>query len=632
MKKNAMKIFNFLSLVLLTVFISLSSTLKDGNYTSTTKGNNGNIKLEAIVKDGKISDIAIKEHSETKGIFEVPMERIPKLIIENQSVAIDTIAGATVTSKAILEGAKDIIVQAGGKVEDYMSKVKTQVTQEELTKTADVIIVGGGGAGLSAAVAAAEEGASVIVIEKMAALGGNTVLAGGGYNAFDSSRQSKQTMNSAQLETVKKILSIEPKNDLHKELLTALQKQFDEYNKNKSTHIFDSVEFHTLQSYDGGDYLGNLELIHITMQRSAEMVGILETYGLEWKEGVTTYVGGLWPRAHEASKYKSGIGFVDTFTDVIKNKKLNIEIIFETKAEELITTGDRITGVKATGNNGTKYTFNANKGVILATGGFGANTAMVRKYKPSVSEKVKTTNAPSITGDGIEMAEKVGADLIDMDQIQLLPTSNPVTGGSPGYVGQNAGMYINKEGKRFVNEYSRRDVLTEAVFKQTDGIFYIVTNEKNALLDADRKNKFGEKIDDLIATKQVFKGDTVEELAKAIGVEPAVLVETFNKWREACKTGIDKEFGRNAFAENVWLEEGPYYVAPRSPAVHHTMGGVKIDKDLHVLNKDGNIIKGLYAVGEITGGIHGSNRLGGNAVPDALANGRRAGKIAITGN
>lgn len=632
MKKSTKQIFNFLSLMFITVFISFGAALKDGSYTSSVKGHNGDIKLEVTIKDNKISNIAIKEHNETKGIFEVPMERIPKLIVENQSVAIDAVSGATVTSNAILEGVKDSIVQANGKVDNYMTKVQTKTTQSEITKTADVIIIGGGGAGLSAAVSAAEEGASVIIIEKMAALGGNTVLAGGGYNAFDFLRQSKQNMNSAQLETVKKILAIEPKNDLHKEISTTLQKQFDEYNKNKSTYIFDSLEFHALQTYDGGDYVGNLELVYTTVQRSADMVTILEGYGLEWKPEVTTYVGGLWPRAHEAAKYKSGIGFIDIFTNVIKNKNLNIEIIFETKADDLITNGDRVTGVKATGNNGTKYTFIANKGVILATGGFGANTNMVRKYKPSVSEKVKTTNAPSITGDGIEMAEKVGAALIDMDQIQLLPTSNPVTGGSPGYVGQNAGMYINKEGKRFVNEYSRRDVLTDAVFKQTDGIFYIVTNEKNALLDADRKNKFGEKIDDLIATKQVFKGDTVEDLAKAIGVEPAVLVDTFNKWGEACKTGVDKEFGRNAFAENVWLEEGPYYAAPRSPAVHHTMGGLKIDKDLHVLDKDGNIIKGLYAAGEITGGIHGSNRLGGNAVPDALANGRRAGKVAVTGN
>lgn len=632
MKKRTKQIFNFLSLMFITVFISFGAALKDGSYTSSVKGHNGDIKLEVTIKDNKISNIAIKEHNETKGIFEVPMERIPKLIVENQSVAIDAVSGATVTSNAILEGVKDSIVQANGKVDNYMTKVQTKTTQSEITKTADVIIIGGGGAGLSAAVSAAEEGASVIIIEKMAALGGNTVLAGGGYNAFDFLRQSKQNMNSAQLETVKKILAIEPKNDLHKEISTTLQKQFDEYNKNKSTYIFDSLEFHALQTYDGGDYVGNLELVYTTVQRSADMVTILEDYGLEWKPEVTTYVGGLWPRAHEAAKYKSGIGFIDIFTNVIKNKNLNIEIIFETKADDLITNGDRVTGVKATGNNGTKYTFIANKGVILATGGFGANTNMVRKYKPSVSEKVKTTNAPSITGDGIEMAEKVGAALIDMDQIQLLPTSNPVTGGSPGYVGQNAGMYINKEGKRFVNEYSRRDVLTDAVFKQTDGIFYIVTNEKNALLDADRKNKFGEKIDDLIATKQVFKGDTVEDLAKAIGVEPAVLVDTFNKWGEACKTGVDKEFGRNAFAENVWLEEGPYYAAPRSPAVHHTMGGLKIDKDLHVLDKDGNIIKGLYAAGEITGGIHGSNRLGGNAVPDALANGRRAGKVAVTGN
>ncbi len=608
---------------------TVKETIKNGVYQATVKGNNGDIKIEVKIDNEKIEGITIIEHNETKGLYEVPMERIPKTILENQSVAVDTVAGATNTSKAIIDGVKDCIVQAGGKVENYMTKIEVKmVDNKEITKTADVIIVGGGGAGMSAAVAAAEEGASVIVIEKNAALGGNTVLAGGGFNAYDASRQEQQEMKATQLETVKKILAVEPKNELHKELLAVLQTQFDEYNKNGSGYIFDSPEFHALQTYDGGDYMADLNLIYTTVKRSADMVNVLEGYGLEWKKGVTTYVGGLWPRAHEAAAYKSGVGFIDTFTKVINERKLNVEIIYEVKADAIISKDGEVIGVTGVGIDGNKYTFNANKGVILATGGFGANTAMVKKYKPSVSDSVKTTNAPSITGDGIEIAEKAGAVLVGMEQIQLLPTSNPVTGGSPGYIGQNAGMYINKEGKRFVNEYGRRDELTEAVFKQPDGIFFIVTNEKNALLDAERKNKFGEKLDDLIATKQVFKGDTIEDLAKEIGADPAVLNETFAKWREACKTGIDKEFGRNAFAENVWLEEGPYYAAPRTPAVHHTMGGVQVDIDTHVLDKNGNPIKGLYAAGEITGGIHGSNRLGGNAVPDALANGRAAGKMA----
>jgi len=617
-----------LTLMLVMTTCALAEHYTTGTYSASAPGKNGDVTVEVIFEESAIASVQVTAHEETPGICETPIERIPAQIVENQSLAVDTVAGATMTSQAILAAVTDCVKQAGGDVDALTAKTIETEVGESVEKTADIVIIGGGGAGLSAAVGAAEKGASVILIEKTAALGGNTILAGGGFNAYDPDRQSQVTMNPAQLDTVRKLLEKEPLNDTHKMLIETVSKQLEEYEASGSDKLFDSIEFHALQTYDGGDYLGNIDLILATMTRAHDMLAELENLGLVWKDNVTTYVGALWQRSHEARDYKSGKGFVDTFTNVIAENNYPVEMLMETRADALTLEDGRVTGVHAIAADGAEVVVHANRGVILTSGGFAANNEMCMKYKPTLLPTLKSTNSPAITGDGIIMAEDIGAALVDMDQIQLLPTSSPFTGSSPGYVGESAGMYINLEGKRFVSEYERRDVITAAVLSQTDGQFYIVTCQKNALIDENGQNKFGEDVEKLIETKQVFKGDTVAELAEQINVDPAVLQETFDKWNEACHTGVDAEFGRPNFAENVWLDEGPFYASIRTPAIHHTMGGVKVDPELHVIAEDGSIIPGLYAAGEVTGGVHGSNRLGANAVPDALSNGRYAGQNA----
>ncbi len=502
-------------------------------------------------------------------------------------------------------------------------------------KTADVIIIGGGGAGMSAAVAASQNGATVIVVEKMLYLGGNTVLAGGGYNAVDPDRERKQKITAAQIQTVKDLLAKPVKSDLQKELRDKLKADFDAYLASKADYLYDSVELHALQTFDAGDDEANLALVYELAKESPVTMKILEDMGLVWKDFTLTYVGALWPRSHEARDYKSGQGFIDIFVKTIEAKKLPVEIVMEVTAKELIVENGKVIGVKAEGADGKSYEFKANKGVILASGGFGANVEMRQKYNtqwPTLDATIKNTNSPAITGDGIKMAEAIGANLVDMNYIQLLPTCDPATGAASGYVGQATAMFINKNGVRFVNELSRRDTLVKAALEQPDAIFYLITNEKNNYLDANGVNKFGERVEDLIANKKVFKADTLAQLAEKIGVPAKALEESVAKFNKACETGKDPDFGRNAFADNILLTAGgPYYAIPRSPAVHHTMGGVQIDTQTHVLKADGSIIPGLYAAGEVTGDIHGTNRVGANAVPDALSFGRIAGTNAALG-
>lgn len=204
------------------------------------------------------------------------------------------------------------------------------------------------------------------------------------------------------------------------------------------------------------------------------------------------------------------------------------------------------------------------------------------------------------------------------------------------YEGKGAGRngdIVNKEGKRYVNETERRDVLAAAALKQTDGIFYIISSTQNNDLDENDYNSYGLHIDDLVAAGEVYRANTLEKLAQQLGMDPAVLVESVKKFNEAVSSSYDPEFGRTAFNTHALIEDfGPYYACPRSPAVHHTMGGVRVDVDTHVLREDGSWIAGLYAAGEVTGGFHGTNRLGGNAIADCLANGRIAGLTVVEDN
>jgi flavocytochrome c len=627
-------------LLIVLVFLGCTSTPQvsyaPGTYRASATGRNGELTVELIVSADKILSVAVADHKESPGIADPALSGIPEAIVKGQTLAVDAVTGATLTSNAILQAVEACLSQAGADIAVLKTAAARRTGARKLVeKKADIVIIGGGGAGMSAAVAAASQGASVIVIEKTAILGGNTILAGGGYNAVDPLRERKQQISQAQIQTIRELLAKPVRSDLHKRLRDKLESDFNAYLASGERYLFDSTELHALQSWDAGDYYANLELVDTLARESPVTMNQLEDMGLVWKDFTLTYVGALWPRSHEARDYKSGIGFIEVFLQQLEKNRYPVELIRQVKAEEFIVRNNRVIGVKALGADGTPYQLEASRGVILATGGFGANVEMRQQHNTlwaTLDASIKTSNSPAITGDGILMAQKIGANVVDMNLIQLLPTCDPQTGAASGYVGQATAMCVNKEGLRYVNELERRDVLVKAALEQTDAIFFLITNEANTYLDEKGFNKFGEHVDDLLAQGKVFKGNTIEELAAKIGVPPGALASSVEKFNEASRSGLDREFGRNAFAENILLTAGgPYYATPRQPAVHHTMGGVQIDKDTHVLRADGSIISGLYAAGEVTGGIHGGNRIGANAVPDALTFGRIAGTNAAQG-
>ncbi|MDO5027383.1 MAG: flavocytochrome c [Tissierellia bacterium] len=599
--------------------------LKAGTYSVSEKGYKADIKLDVSFDDEKLTEIKIVESSETEDIGQKALESLIPQVVDKQSIAIDSISGATVTSEAFKEAIKKAIEQAGGRLEDFEKKVEAQEKEAKEMET-DVVVIGGGGAGLSAAVSAAQEGAKVILVEKTGALGGNTVRAGGPYNAVDPERQKNvDPADQASMDKVEKLTEVEAKSDRHKELEEELQKDLDEYKKGEKNYLFDSKALHKLQTYDGGDYKGKLEFIEKLVDESLETSEWMAENGVKWKDDISTVPGGLWPRAH-LPQGAAGGDYIKASES--KAKELGVEILLNAPANELILDGEKVVGIKGT-LDGAPLTIKA-KSVVIATGGFSANLEMRKQYDPGLVETLPTTNSPAITGDGIKMAEAVDANLVGMEYIQSLPLGNPENGGLNGWIGGSGVEYyyqINKDGKRFMAEDGRRDVMTAALLEQEDQLSYVISSSENKVEITEKMQTiWGDNIEDLVKEKKVFRADTIEELAEQINVDPQVLKETHDKFNKAAEEGKDEEFGRTLFGKP--LVTGPFYASARVPTVHHTMGGLEINLQGQVLNKDGKVVENLYAAGEVTGGIHGGNRLGGNALVDIHVFGREAGTNA----
>ncbi len=564
---------------------SASGAFKAGTYTAAAKGMGGDVTVEVVVTADEITGVKVVSHKETPGISDLPIEQIPAKIIETQSLAVDTVSGATITSTALLTAVTDCLTQAGADVEALKNKKVEVKKAEDVTAEADVIVIGAGGAGLAAAVTANQAGASVIVLEKTPKVGGNTIMAGGALNAVDEGSE------------------------------TAIANK-------------DSVELHYKQTFEGGDKQGDPELVRKLVTNAWDGVEWLKGLGMEFKPGTFTVLGGLWPRAHKPVE-PVGTGFFKAYNTYIDSHD-NIEIMFNTKATDLITENGKVTGVVAVGETGNKVTLTAKKGVVLATGGFAANVEMRQKYNKTwatLDASIKSTNPPSSTGDGIAMATAVNAQLVQMENIQLLPMGDPNTGSLSGNIemGVENRIFVNDEGKRFVDEGARRDVMTNALFQQPNAHMWVILDSHD-YPTGDEKNNFNESINELIAAGRAFKGETLEELAGKIGVVPENLVAAVTEFNTHVDSKTADSFGRSLYADKI--DKGPFYAGARVPTVHHTMGGVKINTEAQVIDSNGNIIPGLYAAGEVTGGIHGANRLGGNALTDTVVFGRIAGTNA----
>lgn len=547
-------------------------------------GKHGEIQVQTETKDGQLVDISVIKQNENKVLAASVFTEMKDAMIAKNSTKVDGISGATITSNAFKEAVEGSLAAAGVTLVASMAKGSIQVEDRFASEqNFDVVVIGSGGAGFSAAITAKNAGANVVIIEKMPTVGGNSLITGGQMNVPGNWVQQKMG-------------------------------------------IEDSIELFVKDTLKGGDNLGDPEMVQILAEQALPAAEWLRDYiKVDFYPNQLFQFGGhsvkraLIPRNH------TGAEWISKF--MAKTDELQIPIHTRTSAKALIKDqSGRVIGVEAE-KNGQKIVYNAKRGVVMATGGFGANVAMRTKYVPELDSRYGTTNARGITGDGIVMAEKLNAKTHNMESIQTYPICHVDTGvisliADSRFFGA---IVVNKEGHRFVEELERRDVISRAILAQTNQQAYVLWGgeiEDIAGVVEVHKDEFGE----LNRKGMMYKADSIEVLADKFGVDKKALMAQVDRVNEFAKAGDDKEFHHRGGLKTIM--KPPFYMLVAKPSVHHTMGGLMTDTHTRVLDTQGKVISGLFAAGEVTGMTHGSNRLGGNAITDITVFGRIAGQEA----
>lgn len=574
---------------------AVASPMKPGTYTAKVNGHNAPLTVEVTVDANKILSIKTPDDQESLGVGKVGLKKTADNILRYQSIGVDAVTGATFSSNALKEGVEKCLKQAGADMKQFTRKAEKHPIHNR-TYQADVVVIGGGGAGLASAISSMQAGAKkVIVLEKLGYVGGSTNVSEGALNAVDDQRQ-------------------------------------------KAQGIKDSYETFYETTMHGGHDKGDPTLVRFLTSHSMDAVNWLESLGVKFNDHIGAATGSLGQRSHyPATPY--GNTYIRTFEKVIADSNGKIQVLLDTPAVKLIQNkSGRVVGV--VGNNfGSKVTVMAKDGVIIATGGFGANVAYRQKVNTGVWKNIKLDNSIGCTniqkaaqGQGLFLAQKVGAKLIGLSDIQIHPCGTPGTGLMENIrtSGRNR-IFVNSDGNRFVNEGAARDVLANAIFQQKGRTYWIVVN-KLRYPTPDFKDRMGASIRNMEALGAVVEAPTLDELAKKTGMNAENLKKAIADYNAVVSGKAKDKLGFVANnKDDKQMTEGPWYACRKVPTVHHTMGGIKINVKSQVINTKGKVIPGLYTVGEVTGGIHGSNRLGGNAIADIMTFGHAVGPHIVQG-
>lgn len=567
-----------------------------GTYEGTGKGYGGDIKVSVTVGETSITDIEVVEQTETEGVGGAALPTLVDKVLSAQSVNIDGVSGATYTSDGFLTAVREAIT-ASGADPDALGQGQTggDEAKETVTISTDVVVVGAGGAGLAAALTAAQNGADVVVLEKMAMVGGASSMAGGGTNATGSQWQ-------------------------------------------QSYGIEDSPEAYFMDIMENGHFFSDAR----TLWLYANTQGAAFDWLVAEDGAALPYVNSQPSPSAEHSYGRTfspeggGAGVVSALQQKVTD--LGVEILLETPAQELMVTDGTVTGVKALAADGTPYEITANS-VILATGGYGANTDML----PETVTSLPYAGAVSATGDGLNMATAIGADAINLDKVNIQPHSIILPDGRGQHTFQGCLAMYNKtgsilvsdQGVRFVNEQgSANDI--KAGMEQNEHSYLIMdaaSFETYAQTCIASHNFTQEQLDQWLeangTSNPVFAhADSLEDLAAIVGIPSGALTETVERYNGFVSAGEDTDFGRKV---STAMGDGPYYAVEMNLRYYATLGGLHINDNMQVLDTDGQPIQGLYAAGEVVGGVVGDIYAPGSLFGWAMTSGHNAG-LAVTDN
>lgn len=615
----------------------VASAMTPGAYEATAQGRNADVTVRVTVSADKIEKIEIVKHSETPGIGDLAVNELPAAMLSAQTAAVDAVGGATMSSEAIKKAVAETLRKAGAS-DKFLTAPKAgadKAAAADFKTSADVIVVGAGGAGMVAAATAVDNGATVIVLEKMAMLGGNTARSEGNMSAMDPEPEKLLPMTQAVRDIIAKYTN--PKvacSPEAAELQKTVLKQLAEHDAAGKKYIFDSPELFALQTIVGGNCKNDAKLV-LTMTRNATaaMKWLDAQSDMTWfhvpRSWVDVGIGGLYPRG-QWPRQADGKTPISTYDAYIRPLAAKVEAAgnpiyknIKVVSVERDASG-RVTGVKAVDRKGVERVFSG-RSVVLAAGGYGANLQMVKKYN-DISVTV-TSNSPGTTGEVLEEAVAAGAGLTGMEWIQIHPHGNPKNGELESAIAARPSdtPYVNRDGLRFVDETGRRDEISYGILKQPGQVAFSIYDQRTI----EEKKVEEKKIESAIAHGYAFKADTLEDLARQAGIDWKNFEKTMKAYNEASVSQNTKSLPVPKILIGNPVVKAPFYAVPITTTIHHTMGGLRINEKTQVLDKNGNVIPGLYAAGEITGGIHGGNRLGRNALTDLLVFGHIAGQEVV---
>ena len=612
----------------------VASAMTPGAYEATAQGRNADVTVRVTVSTDKIEKIEIVKHSETPGIGDLAVNELPAAMLSAQTAAVDAVGGATMSSAAIKKAVAEALRKAGAS-DKFLTAPKVgadKAAAADFKTSADVIVVGAGGAGMVAAATAVDNGATVIVLEKMAMLGGNTARSEGNMSAMDPEPEKLLPMTQAVRDIIAKYTN--PKvacSPEAAELQKTVLKQLAEHDAAGKKYIFDSPELFALQTIVGGNCKNDAKLV-LTMTRNATaaMKWLDAQSDMTWfhvpRSWVDVGIGGLYPRG-QWPRQADGKTPISTYDAYIRPLAAKVEAAgnpiyknMKVVSVERDASG-RVTGVKAVDRKGVERVFSG-RSLVLAAGGYGANLQMVKKYN-DISVTV-TSNSPGTTGEVLEEAVAAGAALTGMEWIQIHPHGNPKNGELESAIAARPSdtPYVNRDGLRFVDETGRRDEISYGILKQPGQVAFSIYDQRTI----EERKVEEKKIESAIAHGYAFKADTLEDLARQAGIDWKNFEKTMKAYNEASVSQNTKSLPVPKILIGNPVVKAPFYAVPITTTIHHTMGGLRINEKTQVLDKNGNVIPGLYAAGEITGGIHGGNRLGRNALTDLLVFGHIAGQ------